>query len=115
MTPEQKKCIQDLVESCYENSKAHGWYDNVVEVNIPEKLCLMHSELSEALEDYRNGCMDEVLDGTDKPCGFPSELADVIIRVFDFCGAQDIDIAGAIERKMKFNESRPFRHGGKAC
>jgi len=115
MSPEQKKYIQDLVEDCYTNSMVHGWYDDVSEVNIPEKICLMHSELSEALEDYRNGNMEETRDSTGKPIGFPSELADVIIRIFDFCGHQKIDIASAIERKMQHNATRPYKHGGKVC
>jgi NTP pyrophosphatase (non-canonical NTP hydrolase) len=48
-----------------------------------------------------------------KPEGIPSELADVIIRVLDMCGALGIDIAAALADKMAFNETRPYRHGGK--
>lgn len=48
-----------------------------------------------------------------KPCGVPSELADVLIRVFHFCGKHGIDIDKAVREKMAFNASRPMRHGGK--
>lgn len=48
-----------------------------------------------------------------KPEGIPSELADIIIRVLDICAAEGIDIAAAIADKMAFNETRPYRHGGK--
>lgn len=48
-----------------------------------------------------------------KPEGIPSELADIIIRVLDICAANGIDIAAAIADKMAFNETRPYRHGGK--
>lgn len=48
-----------------------------------------------------------------KPEGIPSELADIIIRVLDICGANRIDIAAAIADKMAYNETREYRHGGK--
>jgi NTP pyrophosphatase (non-canonical NTP hydrolase) len=48
-----------------------------------------------------------------KPIGIPSELADIIIRVLDICGAYGVDIDAAVESKMEFNETREVRHGGK--
>jgi hypothetical protein len=49
-----------------------------------------------------------------KPEGVPSELADVIIRIFDDARSWNIDIAAAMKRKMLFNATRPLRHGGKS-
>lgn len=51
---------------------------------------------------------------TVKPEGIPSELADIIIRVLDTCGAWGVDIDTAVRTKLEFNRSRPYRHGGKA-
>ncbi len=48
-----------------------------------------------------------------KPCGIPSELADVIMRILHFSGKHGIDIEKAVEEKMAYNKSRPFKHGGK--
>lgn len=51
--------------------------------------------------------------GPFKPCGLRSELADAGIRVFHFCGKHKIDLARAVDEKMAYNASRPFKHGGK--
>jgi NTP pyrophosphatase (non-canonical NTP hydrolase) len=48
-----------------------------------------------------------------KPEGVPTEMADVVIRVMDFCAEHGIDLAGEILAKMEYNEGRPFQHGGK--
>ena len=41
------------------------------------------------------------------------ELADVVIRVADFCGWRCIDLESAIAEKMEKNRNRPYLHGGK--
>jgi len=45
----------------------------------------------------------------------PSELADIVIRVYDLAGALGIDLDAAIEVKHQYNVGRPYRHGGKRC
>lgn len=49
-----------------------------------------------------------------KPEGVASELADVIIRVLDACGAWGIDIEKTIQEKVEYNATRPHKHGRKA-
>lgn len=44
-----------------------------------------------------------------------AELADVIIRVLDYCAYAGIDIENVLEVKHEYNKSRPYRHGGKKC
>ena len=75
----------------------------------------MHCELSEMLEEFRNGKKpNEIYYGPDgKPEGMPIEIADLVLRACDFCGYFNIDLETAIIEKMRFNESRPYRHGGK--
>lgn len=105
--------INDLVKRAYENSKNHGFWEE--EKNFGEVIALMHSELSEAFEEYRNGkkINETYYEQGEKPCGIPSELADVVIRVFDFCGGNDIDLEKIILEKMQYNETRPYKHGKK--
>ena len=73
--------------------------------------------MREALEEYRDGNHDEpinkalIFDG--KPEGFPIEIADTIIRIFDLCGYLDIDLEEAIRLKMEYNKTRSYRHGNK--
>ena len=126
-----KLTITELVTDSHERSKRKGWWDDclnrlpdgsreiryeTVVARIPEKLALVHSEVSEALEDYREGALaTKIQYGDKKPCGFPSELADICIRVFDLAGALGIDLEKEIRLKAEFNETRPVRHGGKKC
>ena len=105
--------INDLVKRAHENSLKHGfWEDNR---NFGEVIALIHSELSEAFEEYRNGkkINETYYEEGHKPCGIPSELADVVIRIFDFCGGNDIDLEKIILEKMNYNETRPYKHNKK--
>lgn len=106
--------LNKMRDVCHKISREHGWYDN--KRSIGDFIVLMHSELSEALEEHRNGhAPNEVYFANDgqKPEGIPIEMADVIIRIMDFCGAHDIDINEAVRLKMEYNEGRSYRHGGK--
>ncbi len=112
--------IHQLIEQSYKTSVEKGWWhdDNgiIVNRNIGELLALIHSEVSEALEDWRNGKPINVMtlrakDG--KPEGFPSEMADIFIRVADMCGHFKINLESALEEKLAYNKTRPHRHGGK--
>lgn len=95
-------------------SEAKGWWQK--SRAFLELIALMHSELSEAAEEYRDGkSFTEIYykPGCDKPLGIPVELADCVIRIADACSALGIDLTNAIRVKLKYNATRPLRHGGK--
>lgn len=85
-----------------------GWWRE--ERNFGEMIALCHSELSEALEAWRRGSTWNTVDG--KPEGWVPELADCMIRILDIAESREVDMEAAILEKMKYNWTRPYRHGG---
>lgn len=111
------RSIKELQAMVHELAVNKGWYDNLQSPYQPHTiaawLCNIHGEVSEALECVRGGELDLVVGVTGKPTGFPSELADVVIRCLDTAGAMGIDLGEVIEQKHAYNQTRPYRHGNK--
>ncbi len=94
---------------CHLISKQKGFYDPAP--STAERIALMHSELSEALEADRQGDpQSEKLPGRSL---LAEELADCVIRIMDFAGYQGIDLGSVIQEKIAYNEARPHKHGKK--
>ncbi len=102
--------LNELAHEINENSKLHGWWDK--ERSFGDIISLCHSELSEALEAYRNHePAMHIVDS--KPEGTAVELIDCIIRILDYLAYASIDVDNVLRTKMEYNETRPYRHGGK--
>jgi NTP pyrophosphatase (non-canonical NTP hydrolase) len=102
----------ELQKEIHKNAVDHGWWESP---NIPEKLLMIHSEVSEAVEDYRRKKMKITYNAmrNNKPEGFPTEIADIVIRCFDIAEFLEIDLGAVIKEKHAYNKTRPYRHGGK--
>ena len=110
--------LKELIQKAGVNANEHGWkirwnpmmMGNLEEVqkgyrylSIGEALALMHSEISEMLEAYRD----------DDKTHFAEELSDLFIRGFHLAHDVDIDLESSITTKMAKNKTRPKNHGRK--
>ena len=103
-----KENLNRLAETCYNASLKAGWHTNLetgelLDRNKGEMLCLIHSEISEAMEGERKGLMDDHL--PNRPMA-EVELADALIRICDYAGRFGYDLGGAVADKLEYNEKR---------
>ena len=111
--------LQILTNEAFDNAEVHGFHEdyNALLSDVPSelykplrrtillaKLALISSEIGEAVSALQHG--DEGL--------FAEEVADIVIRVLDLCGTEDIDLGGEVLDKMMTNRKRPYMHG-KEC
>lgn len=106
----EKQGINDFANEVHDNAVAHGWWEE--KRPFGEIIALCHSELSEALEAYRNR-EDMVWMNGDKPDGIAVEMCDCIIRILDYLAEEEVDIEYVLKLKHEYNKSREYKHGGK--
>ena len=107
--------IEELMERVHKTAVEKGWWDADKPRHVLADICLIHAEASEACESWRIHGMDKMLytDEHGKIQGLASEMADILIRVLDFCKARNVPIIEALEVKSDYNTRREFRHGNK--
>ena len=131
--------LDDWQREASEIERALGWAGPGIDRGtFGDRMALLHSEVSEALEAFRSWglvdatkpvtvpcadpqCGDSTWDHDctwttrpGKPEGVGSEFADIFIRLLTECEAFGIDLAAETRRKMAFNRTRSWRHGGRS-
>ena len=124
--------LNTLVATAHSMAVDKGWYEGTTTKSPLEAHMLIVTEVAEASEEVRNGnppvyqvvqalghgkkiALPFTEDWTEngKPEGELIELADVIIRIADYCGYMGWDLQEAVNLKLNYNSKRPARHGGK--
>lgn len=105
--------ITALADRIHADNVAAGWWTDLKtgedlhgKRNVGEMLCLVHSEISEAMEGHRKRLPDDKL--PHRPM-LRVELIDAMIRILDLLGSEDNDThpAGAIfQEKREYNAKR---------
>jgi len=96
------RSLNELCELCHSIAVEKGFWEK--ERNVGEALMLVVTELAEAMEAHR----------VSDDANFKEEIADVFIRLLDFCGGMKIDIEEEVYQKAMRNKKRPYKHG-KIC
>jgi len=94
------KSINEYVTVAHEIARDRGWWDTGPRLP-PEIHMLLVSEIAEATEAARDG----------KPKREAEELVDCVIRIMDYFGYMNWDMKKILERKLRYNRDREYRHG----
>lgn len=122
--------LSNLIQKCHQEARKNGWYETERPKWVPahkigeeahELLDQIHLEnwIGDSTEHYKRVVEGKTYEEfiaaykIDGKKGIETELADIVIRAFDFAGANDIDLSYWIALKLLYNRSRGFMHGKK--
>ena len=93
--------LKELIDLVLSQASEKGFGTKPDEINVGEKIALIHSEISEAFEAYRH----KNIDGKD---GFKEELGDAVQRILHLCAVFDVDLEREILKKIGANKNREW-------
>ena len=93
--------LKELTSIVLKQAKERGFGTKTEEINVAEKIALIHSEISEAFEAYRH----KNIDGKN---GFKEELGDAVQRILHLAGIFEIDLEKEILKKIEENKNRDW-------
>ncbi len=101
--------IEQMQLWCYRQVERSGWAGpGAREVPFLEAMALVHSEVSEAVEAWRDGQAMSWTDEQGKPQGVGSEFADILIRLGHYATIFGINLQAEVERKLEYNATRLY-------
>lgn len=116
------RCLSEMAEEVYAVNVANGWFEE--DRTFGDDIALLTTEVGEAYEAFRNWEFADATDtsiaysdpngGMGKPEGVGSELADILIRVLDTAKRRGFNLDYEYRRKLEYNKTRGYKHGGKA-
>lgn len=123
-TQRRKTMIQAMAAEVRAVNMTNGWFEK--DRTIGEGMALLMSEGAEAFDAWRKYGFEDTIDldkckhdpsdphiDSCKPIGYGSELADVLIRLLDQCDRDDVDLIEEFHRKLAYNRTRGYQHGGR--
>lgn len=104
--------LHSLKHDIHSRNRAAGWWNNLhtgapLNRNLGELICLVHSEVSEAMEGHRKDLKDDKLPHRKM---IEVELADVLLRLFDIAGGFGVDFVKELDRVVKAGPKGFHRH-----
>jgi len=119
--------MKELQKEIHSIAREKGFYEE--RRNIPTRLMLIVSEISEAMEadrighrftkhiDALNGWVsdEDFKEAFQNSCKdtFEDELADAVIRILDLAESEGINLEAHIIAKIRYNKTREIKHGNK--
>lgn len=107
-----KLVIETTAKRVFEGNKEKGFWPEGSRNKLEQHMLIVSevAEMTEAVRKVEPMASKKIPEFTEEE----EELADVLIRVFDYAGGHSLRLGEAVIEKLRYNQSRPFKHG-KTC